>query len=131
MAVVMGSCTAGGAYVPAMADESIIVKKQGTIFLGGPPLVKAATGEEISAEELGGADLHCSKSGVTDHYALDDEHALHLARRVVTNLNYTKVSKKLIKKNRQKNLSNCSRSGVTTSSPTSCHQFELHKGKLS
>ena len=88
----MGSCTAGGAYVPAMADESIIVKKQGTIFLGGPPLVKAATGEEISAEELGGADLHCSKSGVTDHYALDDEHALHLARRVVTNLNYTKVS---------------------------------------
>ena len=101
----MGSCTAGGAYVPAMADESIIVKKQGTIFLGGPPLVKAATGEEISAEELGGADLHCSKSGVTDHYALDDEHALHLARRVVTNLNYTKVSKKLIKKNRQNNLS--------------------------
>ena len=92
VAVVMGSCTAGGAYVPAMADESIIVKKQGTIFLGGPPLVKAATGEEISAEELGGADLHCSKSGVTDHYALDDEHALHLARRVVTNLNYTKVS---------------------------------------
>ena len=92
VAVVMGSCTAGGAYVPAMADESIIVKKQGTIFLGGPPLVKAATGEEISAEELGGADLHCSRSGVTDHYALDDEHALHLARRVVTNLNYTKVS---------------------------------------
>jgi len=90
VAVVMGSCTAGGAYVPAMADESIIVKKQGTIFLGGPPLVKAATGEEISAEELGGADLHCSQSGVTDHYALDDEHALHLARRVVTNLNYTK-----------------------------------------
>jgi len=90
VAVVMGSCTAGGAYVPAMADESIIVKKQGTIFLGGPPLVKAATGEEISAEELGGADLHCSKSGVTDHYALDDEHALHLARRVITNLNYTK-----------------------------------------
>jgi len=90
VAVVMGSCTAGGAYVPAMADESIIVKKQGTIFLGGPPLVKAATGEEISAEELGGADLHCSRSGVTDHYALDDEHALHLARRVITNLNYTK-----------------------------------------
>lgn len=90
VAVVMGSCTAGGAYVPAMADESIIVKNQGTIFLGGPPLVKAATGEEISAEELGGADLHCSRSGVTDHYALDDEHALHLARRVVTNLNYTK-----------------------------------------
>lgn len=87
IAVVMGSCTAGGAYVPAMADESIIVKKQGTIFLGGPPLVKAATGEEISAEDLGGADLHCTQSGVTDHYAIDDAHALHLARRTVANLN--------------------------------------------
>eukprot|EP00062_Callorhinchus_milii_P014434 gi/632963611/ref/XP_007897980.1/ PREDICTED: methylcrotonoyl-CoA carboxylase beta chain, mitochondrial [Callorhinchus milii] len=90
IAVVMGSCTAGGAYVPAMADESIIVKKQGTIFLGGPPLVKAATGEEVSAEDLGGADLHCRKSGVTDHYALDDSHALHLARKVVRSLNYQK-----------------------------------------
>ena len=90
VAVVMGSCTAGGAYVPAMADESIIVRKQGTIFLGGPPLVKAATGEDVSAEDLGGADLHCSTSGVTDHYAVDDEHALHLARRVVANLNYVK-----------------------------------------
>ncbi|RKP10623.1 putative acyl-CoA carboxylase, beta chain [Thamnocephalis sphaerospora] len=90
IAVVMGSCTAGGAYVPAMADESIIVRKQGTIFLGGPPLVRAATGEVVSAEDLGGADLHCRTSGVTDHYALDDEHALVLARRVVSNLNYTK-----------------------------------------
>uniref|UniRef100_A0AAY5JVT7 methylcrotonoyl-CoA carboxylase n=1 Tax=Esox lucius TaxID=8010 RepID=A0AAY5JVT7_ESOLU len=90
IAVVMGSCTAGGAYVPAMADESIIVRKQGTIFLGGPPLVKAATGETVSAEDLGGADLHCRKSGVTDHYALDDSHALHLARKAVRNLNYTK-----------------------------------------
>jgi len=90
IAVVMGSCTAGGAYVPAMADESIIVRRQGTIFLGGPPLVKAATGEEISAEELGGADLHCGRSGVTDHYAIDDDHALHLARRVVGTLNYQK-----------------------------------------
>merc|ERR1719221_2200616 len=90
LSAVLGSCTAGGAYVPAMSDESVIVKKQGTIFLGGPPLVKAATGEEISAEELGGADLHCSRSGVTDHYALDDEHALHLARRIISNLNYTK-----------------------------------------
>ncbi|MGH0168916.1 UNVERIFIED_CONTAM: hypothetical protein FKN15_005466 [Acipenser sinensis] len=90
IAVVMGSCTAGGAYVPAMADESIIVRKQGTIFLGGPPLVKAATGEEVSAEDLGGADLHCRKSGVTDHYALDDAHALHLARKAVRNLNYQK-----------------------------------------
>merc|ERR1719429_983985 len=90
IAVVMGSCTAGGAYVPAMSDESVIVRKQGTIFLAGPPLVKAATGEEISAESLGGADLHCSKSGVTDHYAVDDEHALHLARRAVGNLNRVK-----------------------------------------
>ncbi|XP_053387698.1 methylcrotonoyl-CoA carboxylase beta chain, mitochondrial-like [Mercenaria mercenaria] len=90
VAVVLGSCTAGGAYVPAMADESIIVKKQGTIFLGGPPLVKAATGEEVSAEDLGGADLHCSKSGVTDYYAQDDTHALHLARNVIRNINYKK-----------------------------------------
>lgn len=87
IAVVMGSCTAGGAYVPAMADESIIVKKQGTIFLAGPPLVKAATGEEVSAEDLGGADLHCKTSGVTDHYAVDDEHALYLARQVISNFN--------------------------------------------
>ncbi|XP_023063714.1 methylcrotonoyl-CoA carboxylase beta chain, mitochondrial [Piliocolobus tephrosceles] len=90
IAVAMGSCTAGGAYVPAMADENIIVRKQGTIFLGGPPLVKAATGEEVSAEDLGGADLHCRKSGVGDHYALDDHHALHLTRKVVRNLNYQK-----------------------------------------
>jgi len=88
IAVVMGSCTAGGAYVPAMADESIIVKKTGTIFLGGPPLVKAATGEVVTAEELGGASLHCKTSGVTDHFAEDDEHALQIARRIVANLNY-------------------------------------------
>ena len=87
IAVVMGSCTAGGAYVPAMADESIIVKKNGTIFLGGPPLVKAATGEVVTAEELGGADLHCRTSGVTDHYAEDENHALFLVRRIVENLN--------------------------------------------
>ncbi|KAJ6628255.1 putative methylcrotonoyl-CoA carboxylase beta chain, mitochondrial [Pseudolycoriella hygida] len=87
VAVVMGSCTAGGAYVPAMADESIIVRKQGTIFLAGPPLVKAATGEVVSAEDLGGADLHCKTSGVTDHYAVDDQHALELARQVIGNLN--------------------------------------------
>ncbi len=90
IAVVMGSCTAGGAYVPAMADESIIVKEQGTIFLGGPPLVKAATGEVVSAEDLGGADVHCRTSGVTDHYAADDAHALGLARRIVGNLNRVK-----------------------------------------
>jgi 3-methylcrotonyl-CoA carboxylase beta subunit len=86
IAVVMGSCTAGGAYVPAMSDEAIIVKEQGTIFLGGPPLVKAATGEEISAEELGGAEVHCRMSGVTDHYAEDDLDALRIARRVIGNL---------------------------------------------
>jgi len=88
IAVVMGLCTAGGAYVPAMADESIIVKEQGTIFLAGPPLVKAATGEEVSAEELGGADVHTKISGVADHYALNDDHALALARRAVSRLNY-------------------------------------------
>ncbi len=87
IALVMGSCTAGGAYVPAMSDESIIVKGQGTIFLGGPPLVRAATGEVVTAEELGGADVHSRVSGVTDHYALDDRHALGLARRIVGNLN--------------------------------------------
>jgi 3-methylcrotonyl-CoA carboxylase beta subunit len=90
IAVVMGSCTAGGAYVPAMADESIIVHKTGTIFLGGPPLVKAATGEVVSAEDLGGATLHCKTSGVTDHFADNDEHALGIARRVVANLNHKK-----------------------------------------
>ncbi|TWX69444.1 methylcrotonoyl-CoA carboxylase [Colwellia demingiae] len=90
IAVVMGSCTAGGAYVPAMADESIIVKEQGTIFLAGPPLVKAATGEVVSAEDLGGADVHCRTSGVTDHYAQNDHHALEIARSAVKNLNRVK-----------------------------------------
>ena len=87
IAVVMGSCTAGGAYVPAMSDESIIVKDQGTIFLGGPPLVKAATGEEVSAEDLGGADVHTRLSGVADHFALNDGHALGIARRLIARLN--------------------------------------------
>ncbi len=91
IAVVMGSCTAGGAYVPAMSDETIIVKNQGTIFLGGPPLLKAATGEVVSAEELGGADVHARKSGVADHYAQDDHHALSIARRIVANLNTKKI----------------------------------------
>jgi len=90
IAAVMGSCTAGGAYVPAMSDESVIVKNQGTIFLGGPPLVKAATGEEVSAEDLGGADVHCKQSGVTDHYAQNDGHALSIVRNIVANLNRTK-----------------------------------------
>jgi len=91
IAVVMGSCTAGGAYVPALADESIMVRNQATIFLAGPPLVKAATGEIVSAEDLGGADVHCKISGVADHYAENDEHALALARRSIANLNWRKL----------------------------------------
>jgi acetyl-CoA carboxylase carboxyltransferase component len=87
ISAVLGSCTAGGAYQPAMSDEVVIVRKQGTIFIGGPPLVKAATGEVVTAEELGGADVHCRTSGVTDHYALNDEHALQICRNIVQNLN--------------------------------------------
>jgi 3-methylcrotonyl-CoA carboxylase beta subunit len=86
IACVMGSCTAGGAYVPAMSDETVIVREQGTIFLGGPPLVKAATGEEVTAEELGGGDVHARTSGVVDHLAADDEHALEIVRRIVSTL---------------------------------------------
>ncbi|MDP3617144.1 MAG: carboxyl transferase domain-containing protein, partial [Rhodoferax sp.] len=91
LAVVMGSCTAGGAYVPAMSDETIIVKNQGTIFLGGPPLVKAATGEVVSAEDLGGGDVHTRLSGVADHLAQNDLHALALARQAVSHLNHKKA----------------------------------------
>ncbi|PJI31646.1 carboxyl transferase domain-containing protein, partial [Acinetobacter pseudolwoffii] len=87
IAVVMGSCTAGGAYVPAMSDETIIVRNQGTIFLGGPPLVKAATGEVVSSEDLGGGDVHTRLSGVADHLAENDQHALEIARNIVANLN--------------------------------------------
>src|SRR6186997_1958659 len=90
IAAVMGSCTAGGAYVPAMSDESIIVRNQGTIFLAGPPLVKAATGQDVTAEELGGADVHARRSGVADHYATSDEHALALVRQIVRNLHTAK-----------------------------------------
>lgn len=90
IAAVMGSCTAGGAYVPAMSDETVIVKGTGTIFLGGPPLVKAATGEEVTAEELGGADVHTRVSGVADHYAEDDDHAIQILRDIVASLNYKK-----------------------------------------
>jgi acetyl-CoA carboxylase carboxyltransferase component len=90
IAAVMGSCTAGGAYVPAMSDETIIVKGTGTIFIGGPPLVKAATGQEVTAEELGGADVHARRSGVADHYATNDEHALALVRSIVRNLHRRK-----------------------------------------
>lgn len=101
IAVVMGSCTAGGAYVPAMADESIIVKQQGTIFLGGPPLVKAATGEDVSAEQLGGAEIHCRISGVTDHYADNDPHALVLTRRIVRNLNLRQSTDLTLRESRE------------------------------
>lgn len=90
VAVVMGSCTAGGAYVPAMSDETVMVRNQGTIFIGGPPLVKAATGEEVTDEELGGADVHCKISGVSDHYAQNDEHALQIVRNIVENFNRPK-----------------------------------------
>ncbi|HEV7128379.1 MAG TPA: carboxyl transferase domain-containing protein, partial [Ktedonobacterales bacterium] len=90
IAAVLGSCTAGGAYIPAMSDETVIVRGNGTIFLAGPPLVKAATGEEVSAEELGGADVHSRTSGVTDHYALNDEHALAIVRSIVSHLNRRK-----------------------------------------
>ena len=87
ISAVMGSCTAGGAYLPAMSDETIIVRKQGTIFIGGPPLVKAATGEVVSAEDLGGADVHCRTSGVSDHYAQNDEHCIQICRNIIENIN--------------------------------------------
>lgn len=101
IAVVMGSCTAGGAYLPAMADESIMVKDQATIFLAGPPLVKAATGEIVSAEDLGGADVHCRISGVADHYAMDDKHALQIARESILHLNRTKRPNLVIHNSRE------------------------------
>ncbi len=103
VAIVMGSCTAGGAYVPAMSDESIIVRNQGTIFLGGPPLVKAATGEVVTAEELGGADVHSRQSGVTDHYAQNDSHAVGIARRIIGNLNPPKAPAWHVREPRQPN----------------------------
>ena len=103
VAIVMGSCTAGGAYVPAMSDESIIVRNQGTIFLGGPPLVKAATGEVVSAEELGGADVHSRQSGVTDHYAQNDSHAIGIARRIIGNLNPPKAPAWHVRPSREPN----------------------------
>jgi 3-methylcrotonyl-CoA carboxylase beta subunit len=112
IAVVMGSCTAGGAYVPAMSDETIIVKNQGTIFLGGPPLVKAATGEIVSAEELGGADVHARKSGVVDHYAQDDHHALTIARRIVAGLNRQKTIDIALRKSREPTLDAAELDGI-------------------
>lgn len=101
IAIVMGSCTAGGAYIPAMADESIMVREQATIFLAGPPLVKAATGEVVTAEALGGADVHCRISGVADHYAKNDEHAISQARRIVSNLNFKKLGSVVLKEPRE------------------------------
>lgn len=101
IAVVMGSCTAGGAYVPAMSDESIIVREQGTIFLGGPPLVKAATGEQVTAEDLGGGDVHTRLSGVADHLALNDHHALELARQAVSHLNKEKQQQLVMRESRE------------------------------
>ena len=101
IASVMGSCTAGGAYVPSMCDESVIVRGQGTIFLGGPPLVKAATGETVSAEDLGGADVHSRQSGITDHYANDDQHALSIVRDIVHNLNRTQSSSVRIQESKE------------------------------
>ncbi len=117
IAVVMGSCTAGGAYVPAMSDETIIVANQGTIFLAGPPLVKAATGEIVSAEDLGGGDVHTRLSGVADHLAQDDVHALALARRAVANLNRGKPA--------TVQLSTAERTGTTTR--TSCSASSRHR----
>ncbi len=101
VAVVMGSCTAGGAYVPAMSDETIIVKNQGTIFLGGPPLVKAATGEVVTAEDLGGGDVHTRLSGVADHLAENDSHALFLARRIVASFNRAKPNDRHLRAQRR------------------------------
>lgn len=101
IAVVMGSCTAGGAYIPAMADESIMVREQATIFLAGPPLVKAATGEVVTAEALGGADVHCRISGVADHYAQNDEHALAQTRRIVGNLNFKKQGAVVLRESKE------------------------------
>jgi 3-methylcrotonyl-CoA carboxylase beta subunit len=112
IACVMGSCTAGGAYVPAMSDETIIVRKQGTIFLGGPPLVKAATGEVVTAEDLGGADVHARLSGVADHYAADDGHALALVRRIIANSNYEKRADIALREPREPELDPAELDGV-------------------
>lgn len=117
IAIVMGSCTAGGAYVPAMADESIMVRNQATIFLAGPPLVKAATGEVVTAENLGGADVHCRISGVADHYANNDEHAIHIARRIVSNLNYQKKNPLLMRESKEPVLDPAEIYGIISADP--------------
>ena len=125
VAVVMGSCTAGGAYVPAMSDETIIVKNQGTIFLAGPPLVKAATGEVVTAEALGGADVHTRASGVADYLADDDRHALELARRAVTNLNRVRSATLALREAREPLLSAAELYGVIPVNPR--QQFDVHE----
>ena len=125
IAVVMGSCTAGGAYVPAMADEAIIVREQGTIFLGGPPLVKAATGEVVSAEELGGADVHARESGVVDHYAEDDPHALYLARQAVSRLNRTRQAHLDIQPSKPPRFPEAELRGVIPADPK--QPFDVHE----
>ena len=123
LSVVLGSCTAGGAYVPAMSDETVIVKGRGTIFLGGPPLVKAATGEEVSAEELGGADVHARVSGVADHYATGEEDALRRAREIVATLTRassrpgTSRSPRSRSTTRRSSAASCPR---TPAAPTTC-----------
>ena len=124
IAAVMGSCTAGGAYVPAMCDENIIVKEQGTIFLAGPPLVRAATGEEVSAEELGGGDVHTRLSGVSDHLAEDDAHALEIARAIAENLPPAAPPKAPIRRNPRNPITtppSCTESSQPIrASPTTC-----------
>jgi len=125
IAAVMGSCTAGGAYVPAMSDETVIVKEQGTIFLGGPPLVKAATGEVVSAEDLGGADVHTRLSGVADHFAANDTHALGIVRRIVASLNRVKTTDIDIKPAREPQYDPAELSGVV---PTDLRvQYDVHE----
>ncbi len=125
IAVVMGSCTAGGAYVPAMADQSIIVREQGTIFLGGPPLVKAATGEVVSAEDLGGAEVHTRLSGVADHLAQNDEHALELARRAIAALQIRKPSDLILREPKPPQFSSDELYGVMP--PTSREPFDVRE----
>eukprot|EP00955_Chlamydomonas_euryale_P058434 357066-Chlamydomonas_euryale.AAC.10 len=130
IAVVLGSCTAGGAYVPAMADESVIVSGNGTIFLGGPPLVKAATGEEVTAEDLGGAALHCGKSGVTDHFAQNEEHALQLTRGIIENLgpaSWTQPSSQSTRYNSYSLDAYCTREQTPM---TETHESDVHDSRL-
>ncbi|MGI9374001.1 MAG: carboxyl transferase domain-containing protein [Hyphomicrobiales bacterium] len=125
IACVMGSCTAGGAYVPAMSDETIIVKEQGTIFLGGPPLVKAAIGEEVTAEDLGGADVHARESGVADHYAQDDTHALAIVREIIAGLNVVKQPNIALREAKEPKLSASEIGGIVP--PTFAKPYDVRE----